>query len=65
MAMPDPRVLTRLRSKCHGASVHDEDGGPDFIEYGTPAESRRVECRTCWFVCDECGEPCDVERADV
>ena len=48
-------------SICCGATVHAEDGGPDF------SGDSRVEVngvsylgRTMYFVCDACGEPCDL-----
>lgn len=52
------RIIDAKQSVCCHAGVHTEDGGPDFIGAADPSA-----CRTCWFVCDECGAACDLERA--
>lgn len=41
-------------SVCCAATIHAEDGGRDFFG----PETYPI-VRTCWFVCDGCGEACN------
>lgn len=52
------RIAAAQQSVCCHAGAHSEDGGPDFAGAEDPGA-----CRTCWFVCDECGRACDTEPA--
>jgi hypothetical protein len=53
------------RSVCCGATIHAEDGGPDFSGDTTVTVNGIPQAGwTMFFVCDTCGEPCDLENCD-
>lgn len=46
------------RSACCLATIHAEDGMPDFLGDGD------AQYVTSWFVCDKCAQPCDTLEVD-
>ncbi len=50
-------IVGAKRSACCGATVHVENGMPDFPVLSDPRKARAV---TCWFACDGCGRACDL-----
>lgn len=51
------RTIDELVSRCHHARVRTNEPVPDFFD------GRIERVATMYFVCTECGQPCDVEPA--
>lgn len=52
-----PRTINDYVSKCHYAPVTTSAPAPDFLGEFAPAIG------TAYFICTECEEPCDADRA--